>query len=208
MADGSTGQRKQRVSSGSETRSSPGHRVPIHTIMKAHLVTWGRTFAGVLLAAAVCAPLALATGKSEVADQSVHVFVRKAQPGPKRVEYHYTVTNRSAYPISTLLVGLDEYYGRPRLNGAPVGWDGDSIPPSSFRSPRGWKFAVLPTEEDSLIEITWTISSPNWAIRGGESLRGFSVVLERADSTYDVGGVWTTYVMGASPIFGALERAK
>ena len=67
---------------------------------------------------------------------------------------------------------------------------------------------VLPTEEDSLIEITWTVSSPSNVIRGGESLGGFAVVLDQADSTYDAGGLWTTCMMGDVARFGALKREK
>ena len=171
-------------------------------------VTWRKAFVALLMAATACVLLALATGEPKRVDRSVHVFVSKRGPRPGRVEYHYTVANGSTFLITKLLVGHDEYYGGPRLNGYPVGWDGDTIPASSFRSPPGWVFAVQPTEEDSLIEVTWTISSPRSAIRGGESLGGFSVVLERADSTYDVGGLWTVYVMGDSPRFGALERAE
>ncbi|MEK7348831.1 MAG: hypothetical protein AABZ94_08145 [Candidatus Eisenbacteria bacterium] len=176
--------------------------------METHLFTWRNSLATLLVAVAACVPFALATGNPKVADQPVQVFVTKVLAGPRRVEYQYTVTNGSTFPITKLLVGDDEYYGRPRLLGEPVGWDGDTIPASSFRSPPGWRFAVLPTEEDSLIEITWTTSSPSRVIRGGESLGGFAVVLEQADSTYDVGGMWTTYMMGDSPRFGALRRAK
>lgn len=182
--------------------------MPIHPIMETHLLTWRKTLLTLFMAVATCVPFALATGNPKSSDQPVQVFVRKFQPGPKRVEYHYSVANGSAFPILKLLVGFDEYYGRPLLNSYPVGWDGDTIPGSSFRSPPGWQFAVLPTEEDSLIEITWTNSSPTTAIRRGDSLGGFVVVLERADSTYDVGGMWTTYIMGDSPRFGALKRAK
>lgn len=181
--------------------------MPIHPIMETHLA-WRKSLAMILVAIAACVPVALAAGQSKVADQPVQVFVTRVQPNPGRVEYRYTVTNGSKLPITKLLVGDDEYYGGPRLHGEPIGWDGDTIPPSSFRSPPGWKFAVEPTEEDSLIEITWTISSSSRAIRAGERLGGFAVVLEQADSTYDVGGLWTTYLMGESPRFGALERAR
>lgn len=135
----------------------------------------------------------------------IQVLVAKLTPEPNRVMYRYTVINRSRFPITTLLVGDDYYWGVPRLAGYPIGWDGDTIPSTSYRSPPGWSFVVQPTEEDSLIVVKWQVFGQNRTIMGGESLGGFAVILEKPDQTYDVGGVWTAYVRGASPFFGSLQ---
>jgi hypothetical protein len=123
-----------------------------------------------------------------------------------RVEYHYTVVNRSAWPVTTLLVGYEEYYGRPRLGGEPIGWDGDTIPSTSYHAPPGWQFQVEPTEEDSLIAVRWETTRPGAALMPGKSLEGFAVALPEPDPAYDKGGFWTAYMNGAPPLFGALQQ--
>lgn len=138
----------------------------------------------------------------------IRVQVKRLAPASGRVEYHYTVLNGSTFPVSALLVGFDEYYGVPTLASYPVGWDGDTIPSSSYQAPPGWIFNVQPTEEESLITVKWERSTQGRAIMGGESLGGFMVVLSRADSTYDRGGMWTAYVTGNPPLYGALQREK
>lgn len=135
----------------------------------------------------------------------VQVLVRRHAQAPGRLEYRYTVINGSAFPVHTLLVGYDEYYGVPKLASYPVGWDGDSLPSSSYGAPPGWEFQVQPTEEESLIAVEWRLSRQGRAIMSGETLGGFAVVVEHADSTYDRGGMWTAYLMGESPVFGALR---
>jgi hypothetical protein len=121
------------------------------------------------------------------------------------VEYRYTVVNASTFLITTLHIGYDEYYGRPMLRSEPYGWDGDEVPSTSFRSPPGWRFAVRPTEEDSLLYIVWEIGEAGSAIPGGDSLGGFTVVLDADDPTYGPGGMWTAYVMGETPYWGAIQ---
>lgn len=134
----------------------------------------------------------------------IQVTVTKRASSLGRLEYGYTVINRSAFPITALLVGYDEYYGRPLLHGEPYGWDGDTVPSSSFRAPSGWEFSTRPTEEDSLIYIKWEIAGPGRAIEAGDSLGGFAVVLDKDDPGYGAGGLWTAYVRGETPFWGAL----
>jgi hypothetical protein len=119
--------------------------------------------------------------------------------------YRYTVVNGSTFPLTTLMVGFDEYYGVPKLASEPVGWDGDSCPPTSYQTPPGWTFTVEPTEEDSLIDVKWVIDGQTGAIPGGRTLEGFAVLVAQADSTYDRGGMWTAYMSGESPVWGALQ---
>jgi hypothetical protein len=126
-------------------------------------------------------------------------------PMPGRVEYHYTVSNSGGFPVHTLLVGNDEYYGRPLLGHYPIGWDGDTVPSSSFQAPPGWDFVVEPTEEDSLVVVKWVTSKQGTPIRSGESRDDFEVVLDQSDSAYESGGKWTTYLIGEAPVSGTLR---
>jgi hypothetical protein len=138
----------------------------------------------------------------------VRVFVKRVAQGVGRVEYRYTVVNRSTFPVTTLLIGFDEYYGVPRLVSYPLGWDGDSIPPTSFQTPPGWTFYVQPMEENPLVAVTWQRTRSDGAIEPGDSLSGFAVVVEQPDSTYDRGGLWTAYASGHEPFFGAIQAGK
>ena len=58
----------------------------------------------------------LAPSGSKISSQAeaapIQVLVTKLTPQTGRVEYHYTVTNGSTFPVHILLVGNDEYYGR------------------------------------------------------------------------------------------------
>ena len=131
----------------------------------------------------------------------------KLTPVPGRVEYHYTVVNGSAFPLTTLLVGFDQYYGVPTLRSYPIGWDGDTIPSSSYQVPPGWIFQPQPTEEESLIAVKWVRSRLGRAIMGGESGGGFAVVLDQPDPTYDNGGIWTAYLAGELPLWGSIQSS-
>jgi hypothetical protein len=135
----------------------------------------------------------------------IQVLVTRLTPVPGGVMYRYTVVNGSAFPITALLVGFDEYYGVPKLASEPVGWDGDSLPPTSYQAPPGWTCTVEPTEDDSLTDVKWEISGQTGAIMGGESVGGFAVILAQADPTYDNGSLWTAYVRGDSPLWGSLQ---
>jgi flagellar hook capping protein FlgD len=146
-----------------------------------------------------------APAQTEVAP--IQVLVTKLTPQPGRVEYHYTVTNGSAFPVHTLLVGWDEFYGGPTLAAYPTGWDGDTIPSTSYQAPPGWKFEVQPMEEESLITVKWVRTQQGKAIMGGESAGGFTVVVPQADPTYESGGLWTTYMMGEESFWGAIQSS-
>jgi hypothetical protein len=144
---------------------------------------------------------------SQVDAAPIQVLVTKLTPQAGRVEYHYTVTNGSAFPIHTLLVGNDEYYGRPLLSRYPIGWDGDTIPSSSYQTPPGWNFAVEPTEEESLVVVKWVTSKQARPVMGGESAGGFAVILGNADPAYEAGGMWTAYLMGEEPFWGTIQSS-
>jgi hypothetical protein len=123
------------------------------------------------------------------------------------VEYHYTVVNGGAFPVHTLLVGNDEYYGKSLLSRYPIGWDGETIPSTSYQTPPGWDFAVEPTEEESLVVVKWVASNQGRAIMGGESAGGFAVVLDSADPAYESGGLWTSYMRGEVPFWGTIQAS-
>src|SRR5690349_17477710 len=118
--------------------SSRGHSVPIHSDMAPQRLA-GRAVRSALAALIMASlPCALAIGGPKAVDRPVEVFVTRVQLTHGRIEYRYTVANGGALPITTLLIGFDEYYSRPCLYREPIGWDGDTIPASSFRSPPGW----------------------------------------------------------------------
>ena len=129
----------------------------------------------------------------------------KHEASPGRVEYWYTVLNGSKHALRALLVGYDEHYGRPMLHGEPYNWDGDNVPATSFRSPPGWRFTVMPTEEDPLLYIVWEVTEHGSDIRAGDSLGGFMVLLRDEDPAYGVGGLWQAYLRGETPLYGALR---
>jgi hypothetical protein len=144
---------------------------------------------------------------SRPAKEQVDVFVTTVVSDSNRVEYRYTVVNHSSHPVYALLIGWDKHYGGPTLYSEPIGWDGDAVPASSYSAPPGWEFVVQPMEENSLITVKWVMSTPGgMTIKSGDSLSGFMVAVERPDSTYDRGGLWTTYVMGEQPQFGAIRK--
>ena len=125
----------------------------------------------------------------------MQVRVAKSHPGPGRVVYRYTVRNGTAHLITDVEVGFDRSHGVPELRLAPIGWDGEKVPASSTASPPGWDFAVVQTEEDSLVNVEW--SAPEDGIAGGATLSGFSVTLAEEDSLYERGH-WNV-IMGTGP---------
>jgi hypothetical protein len=145
---------------------------------------------------------------SKVRPQSkapIQVRVTKLIPQPGRVEYHYTVTNGSAFPVHMLTIGFDQLYGVPRLLGEPIGWDGEIVPAASYRAPPGWAFVVEPTEEESLFVVRWEKTQQGRAVMGGESAGGFAVALSQPDPNYDYpDGLWKAYLLGEEPVDGQL----
>lgn len=147
------------------------------------------------------------TAAPQVDPPPIQVLVTKLAPVPGGVMYRYTVVNGSAFPITALLVGFDQYYGVPKLASEPIGWDGDSLPSTSYQAPPGWTCTVEPTEDDSLTDVKWEIEGQTGAIMGGQSVGGFAVILAQADPTYEGGGIWTAYVRGDPPMWGSLQSS-
>jgi len=135
----------------------------------------------------------------------VQVWVAKSHPHPGQVVYRYTVRNGTTHLLGTVSVGVTSPLGDPELRLAPIGWDGTTAPASSTTSPPGWDFAVITTEEESLVTVAW--SGPEAEIAGGVTLSGFSVTLSEEDSLYERGH-WTV-IMDNGPqtrYSGALGR--
>lgn len=125
---------------------------------------------------------------------SVTVFKTVASGG---VRYQYKVSNNSKFPITSVIIGYNYFDARPQLNTVPKGWTlGSGIPSSSVSSPPGWSAKVTTTEEESKIEIEWSIHSPGAALAQGQRLQGFGILVPAADDTY-LKSDWTTYVDGA-----------
>jgi hypothetical protein len=112
------------------------------------------------------------------------------------VRYQYQVSNHSNFPITSVIIGLNYFDGKPELGTTPSGWTADAgIPASSVNSPSGWNATVIPTEDTSLVELSWSASG-SAALAPGKTLQGFSVIVPSADATYS-GSHWTVYVNGA-----------
>ncbi len=136
----------------------------------------------------------------------IQVLVTRDTTQAGRVEYRYSVINRSAPPIYLLMIGWDER--NPQLAGYPIGWDGDTIPRTSYRAPSGWEFEIQTVEEESLVSIQWIKTSQGKAIMKGDLLEGFAVFLPGPDPEYGRGGLWSAYVYGELPMGGAIiERS-
>src|SRR5688500_9044665 len=75
-------------------------------------------------------PAAIAKTGAIVKAPTIQVFVTKLVTKQGPVKYAYRVVNGSTFPIVSLLVGYDDFYAQPQLVGEPLGWDGDTIPPS------------------------------------------------------------------------------
>ena len=159
-----------------------------------------------LVAAADHAAVPTDRAHATLAAPPVQVLVHKdARPGA--VTYRYRVVNGSAFEITTLLVGYDYFTNSPELRLAPIGWNGDSVPSTSARSPAGWHFAVIQTEEDSLVNLEWAIDTLATGMLGGTTGL-FEVTLPAEDPRY-ASGHWVVYLNSASQIYyvGNLESA-
>ncbi|MEK7315296.1 MAG: FlgD immunoglobulin-like domain containing protein [Candidatus Eisenbacteria bacterium] len=143
-------------------------------------------------------PAAKATGR--IAEPAAHVdvppvqvIVTKMVPEPGRYKYRYTVVNGSAFPISDLAIGMDYARDLHELRRAPLGWNGEIVPPESYQAPPGWSFRNVTVEEDTLGYIKWEIAAQGGQILGGASLGGFEVTLSAEDQAYE-NGHWTAYL--------------
>lgn len=100
------------------------------------------------------------------------------------VVYRYQVTNHSAYPITSVIIGMS-YPGDSELQSVPLEWSfSRGIPPSSVSSPLGWRPRIITTEESNLLQLGWKIAAPQRALLAGHTLQGFSVRLARSDPSY------------------------
>lgn len=107
-----------------------------------------------------------------------------------------------------LMIGFDENYGVPKLLVEPIGWDGDTIPRSSYETPPGWTFQVEPMEEESLFDVRWWKAAQGTAVMRGQSENRFSVTLAKPDSAYERGGFWGVYITGEAPRYGVIQWSE
>jgi hypothetical protein len=126
----------------------------------------------------------------------VQILVTKLQPTPGEFVYRYTVINGSAFPITDVEIGRDYYQGVIQLNFAPKGWDGSTVPASSYKSPPGWSFRNEAVEDDSVAFLHWSSDRPGEAIMGGASVGGFEVTVPTYDAPYEHGS-WTVLLDSA-----------
>jgi hypothetical protein len=126
----------------------------------------------------------------------VQVLVTKLQPTPGEFVFRYTVMNGSAFPITDVEIGRDYYQGVVQLNFAPKGWDGNTVPTSSYRSPPGWNFQLDAAEDDTVACLHWFSDRPGEAIMGGASAAGFEITVPTYDAPYEH-GFWTVLLDSA-----------
>lgn len=122
------------------------------------------------------------------------LLYKETKPGA--ITYGYRVVNGSGFEVSTLLIGFDYFTGSPELRVVPSGWDGSSVPSTSFRAPSGWQFELTPTEDDSSFNVEWAVDSVTTGLIGGNTLAGFEVTVPQADPRYE-SGHWTVYLKSA-----------
>jgi len=112
----------------------------------------------------------------------VQVLVSK-NTKPGAVTYRYRVINGSAFEITSLLIGFNYFTNSPELRLAPLGWDGDRVPSTSARSPARWQFAVIQTEDDSLVNLAWEVDTLATGMLGGTNSSDFEVTLPAPPSS-------------------------
>ena len=129
-----------------------------------------------------------------------------------QVVYRYSIVNGSAFPITAISIGNDDYSDETELSVAPLGWHVDSLPQtpsSSVESPPNWSFEFLPTEGGEPGTADWRAASPSEAILGGQTVSGFAVILSAAHVPYEQGH-WTAYLNTSEEILytGQLEPSN
>jgi hypothetical protein len=103
-----------------------------------------------------------------------------------RVAYTYKVINNSKSNIAMVWVGYVFRSEEPELNVMPVGWDFfKGLPKSSCTSPEGWECLVITQEESDYHFMEWSIKESGAVpFKPGKVLKGFTVILPKADDTY------------------------
>jgi hypothetical protein len=116
---------------------------------------------------------------------------------PNGTQYQYTISNKSKYPITSIVIGFNYFKPRPELLTPPLGWSVDGgLLPASVTAPSTWTPKITTTEDTDKLELSWTAASGS-ALAPGKSLQGFAVILPKADPSYK-NAFWTVYVDGAA----------
>lgn len=136
----------------------------------------------------------------------VQVFVQQSGKSDA-FTYRYRVVNRSPTEIAALWIGFD-LSGDFQLTVGPVGWDGETLPAASYRTPKGWHFGVYRAEEDSVLSLCWEIDTLLTTIRSGATMSGFEVTLPKPDSLYAMGKWSATVTGGREPYFTGILQAE
>jgi len=172
-------------------RSGRGRLVPVRAALAPILLL------GLVAADHAAAPAGSVHATLDV--PPVQVLVSK-NTKPGAVTYRYRVINGSAFEITSLLIGFNYFTNSPELRLAPLGWDGDRVPSTSARSPARWQFAVIQTEDDSLVNLAWEVDTLATGMLGGTNSSDFEVTLPGEDPQY-ARGHWAVYLNSASQIY-------
>jgi hypothetical protein len=157
---------------------------------------------GALVLGGICGARSAETPKATGTASPVQVYVQQSGK-PSAVTYRYRVVNGSPTEIAALWIGFD-MSADFQLTVGPVGWDGQTLPAASYRTPKGWHFNVYRTEEDSVLSVCWEVDTALTTIRSGATMSGFEVTLPKPDSLY-VMGTWSATVTSGPHFTGFLK---
>jgi hypothetical protein len=116
-----------------------------------------------------------------------HIVVRRSAADGGRIRYSYRVINDGPAPIIAISLGDEPGpAGYQELTVWPEGATPATVPPDSYTSPEGWQFEVIFEEGDTTVSLSWTRVDHTQEIFGGTSRDGFSVVVPRPDSLYEI----------------------
>ena len=89
----------------------------------------------------------------------------------------------------------------------PVGWNFfKGLPKGSCTSPEGWDCTVITQEESNLHFLEWSVKESGAALfKPGKSLKGFTVILPKADDAY-LKGHFTVFFDSDEPFSSCLTN--
>ncbi|HVT05124.1 MAG TPA: hypothetical protein VHL58_17305 [Thermoanaerobaculia bacterium] len=163
------------------------------------------------------AAVAAAVGHTSSAQVGIYTWQESL---PSRTIYHYRVENTVPEAVHGIEIGTDwDNGGDPQLRIDPIGFDEDidetlipadihgwgfPIPGNSLSTPSGWVGALQVAESDVKRSLYYFVSDPTYSVKGGETLRGFSIAVPTPDDAYRR-GKWVAFLERGISITGTLQ---